>query len=228
VLSPEEAFVADLTERHGEALLHLEARPGRDGRQTLLAVLDADARVLAAESARCAALAEIAVEVMDKDTWLAMRRLAARGLISFTEEARTLHRSPALADDAAEEDGGLAAAGSGAAEAIARADRAIGVARLLGQGGFAAEAAAALAKAPRHIAAALLASRGEAVAVEAGASDAEVRRLVDTGALCVDAHDVLGAQGAGEPDADSIVRLIASASRILADARRNEPRLMAA
>jgi hypothetical protein len=229
VLTPEEAFVADLIDRHGDNLLFLEARPGRDGRPNLLAVLDLDIDALAAETARCAALGELSVEVIDKAAWLAMRRLAASGLLSFTHQGRMLHRSAALADETAR-DGAAPGAGraAGAAEAMARADRAFAMAKLLAGGDFAAEALEALAKVTRQLAAALLANRGEAPADEAGASDTDIARLVDDGALAADALSIMERVGGGLREADRIDSLIVSAGRVLAEARRNEPTLMAA
>jgi hypothetical protein len=58
--------------------------------------------------------------------------------------------------------------------------------------------------------------------------ESEIRRLVDAGTLGVDALDILRAQGAGDADAETVLRLLACAGRILAEARRNEPKLMAA
>ncbi len=224
VLSPEEAFVADLTERLGERVIHIEARPGRDGRPNLLAVVDLDAHGLAAERARCAASDDLTIEVLDKDGWRALRRLADTGMLRFTHEARTLHRSAAHGEDPAQD----RAAAASANQAMAQADRALGMARLLAGGGFGAEALDALGKATRHVAAAVLATRGEGDADDASVSEAEIRRLADAGALSAEVLDILDAAQAGEDDTGRIERALASANRVLTEARRNEPRLMAA
>jgi superfamily II DNA or RNA helicase len=52
VLSPEEAFVADLVARLGDKVLSVESRKGAAGRQNLLVVLDLDTPALAAEIER--------------------------------------------------------------------------------------------------------------------------------------------------------------------------------
>ena len=100
ILSPEEAFAEELRRRHGERALLIEARTGGDGRVRLLAVLDLDGEALAAEAKRHEARREVgpAVEVIDRPTWLAMRRLAASGMITLAEgQSRVLHQSPDFA-----------------------------------------------------------------------------------------------------------------------------------
>jgi hypothetical protein len=114
ILSPEEVFVADLVERLSDKVLRVEARKGADGRQNLLVVLDLDAPALAAEIERGAD--GLDVEFIDKAAWLAMRRLASSGLISFSQAARPLHRSATLPDDAVQPD----PEGGHAAKAMAR------------------------------------------------------------------------------------------------------------
>src|SRR5208282_2633241 len=97
ILSPEEAFTEELRRRHGERALLIEARTDRDGRVRLLAVLDLEGEALAAEAKRQEARREVglAVEVIDRPTWLAMLRLAASGMIALAEgQSRVLHRSP--------------------------------------------------------------------------------------------------------------------------------------
>ncbi len=102
ILPPEEAIAEELRRRHGERTLLVEAHTGADGRVRLLAVLDLAADALAAEAKRHEARAEQhpAVEVIDQTTWLAVKRLAASGLIEFADgQSRVLHASPALSDD---------------------------------------------------------------------------------------------------------------------------------
>jgi hypothetical protein len=102
VLPPEEAIAEELRRRHGERALLVEARTGADDRVRLLAVLDLSAAALAAEAKRHEARAEQdpAVELIDQATWLAIKRLAASGLIALAEsQSRVLHQSPALTGD---------------------------------------------------------------------------------------------------------------------------------
>jgi superfamily II DNA or RNA helicase len=107
VLAPEEALAADLVRRHGERALLVEARAGADGRLRVLAVLDLSAEALAEEvtrhvpavpdgaAAAAAAAAAPLVEVIDRASYLALRRLAASGLIALAAgDARVLHRAP--------------------------------------------------------------------------------------------------------------------------------------
>ena len=102
ILPPEEAIVEELRRRHGERALLVEAHTSADSRVRLLAVLDLSADALAAEAKRHEARAEQdpAVEVIDQATWLAVKRLAASGLIALAEgQSRVLHQSPALTGD---------------------------------------------------------------------------------------------------------------------------------
>jgi hypothetical protein len=99
ILPPEEAIAEELRRRHGERALLVEAHTSADSRVRLLAVLDLSADALAAEAKRHEARAEQdpAVEVIDQATWLAVKRLAASGLIALAEgQSRVLHQSPAL------------------------------------------------------------------------------------------------------------------------------------
>ncbi len=216
VVSAEEAFVADLVRRLGDSALLIEARKGADGRTSLMAVLDLDAHALAAEIERVAG--GLDVEFVDKAAWLTMRRLAAAGLLSFTHEARPLHRSPALAPESPEPKPDDA---RGAA-AMADADRCLRMAKVLFAGGFAEEASPLLAKSLRSVAVALSAKRGEAAA-----ADGEIERLVDEAALPAEALTVLEATTSAVPavTASSVEPLIAATARILASVRRNEPGL---
>src|SRR5258707_6424102 len=87
VLSAEEAVAEELRRRHGERVLLIEARTGGDGSVRVLVVLDLAGEELAAEARRHEARAAgaPAVEVIDRATWLAMRRLAASGMIMIAE-----------------------------------------------------------------------------------------------------------------------------------------------
>ena len=102
VVPPEETVVADLVARHGDKALLVEARHGADGRPKLLVVLDVDQAALTDEVARLSSSSTVAVDVIDRPTWLTMRRLATSGLLQFTHESRVLHRSAALNEEGAE------------------------------------------------------------------------------------------------------------------------------
>jgi hypothetical protein len=223
IIPPEETATADLLARHGGKALLVEARRGADGTPKLFAVLDLDSVALAAEAARLATEAvALPIEVIDRATWLVMRRLAATGLLHFTHEPRVLHRSPAFAEASAGAVGagtgvgtGAAGAGAGAGEeasawedsvAAAEARRIRGLvaqlteeagrtlrkAKLLASGGFPEDAPALLLVALQRAAAARLTERGELPA-GAPASDADIRRLVEREGLPADALDVLDA-----------------------------------
>jgi superfamily II DNA/RNA helicase len=102
ILPPEEAIAEELRRRQGERALLVEAHTSADSRVRLLAVLDLSADALAAEAKRHEARAEQdpAVEVINQATWLAVKRLAASGLIALAEgQSRVLHQSPALTGD---------------------------------------------------------------------------------------------------------------------------------
>ena len=160
ILSPEEAFTEELRRRHGERALLIEARTGGDGRAHLLAVLDLEGEALAAEAKRHEARREVgpAVEVIDRPTWLAMRRLAASGMITLAEgQSRVLHQSPdfAVAADPSFDPQARAT------ELCGEAERSLRMARVLAAGGFPEEALPLIAKAIGIGAAARLAVLGE-------------------------------------------------------------------
>jgi hypothetical protein len=78
-----------------------EAR--RDGQLRVLAVLDLNPEALAAEVKRLAEReddAVLAVEAIDRATWLAMRRLETTGMLKLAEGSiRVLHRASGLTAD---------------------------------------------------------------------------------------------------------------------------------
>lgn len=78
-LPPEEALVEEIRARHGEKLLHAELRA-----QRLILVLDAEPSLLEAEQTRLASSIQ-QVEILDRAAWQMLQRLAASGLIGFTE-----------------------------------------------------------------------------------------------------------------------------------------------
>ena len=122
-----------LVGRHGEGLLSLFAT-GEDG--PLIAVLDAAPSVLEAERRRLRE-DDVAVEVLDRESYETLRRLEAAGALRFADgETRELHRSPRLDDD------GRAALLERARELAGAADRKLRMAALLAGGGFMAESGA--------------------------------------------------------------------------------------
>src|SRR5271166_2025402 len=135
IVSPEEALAEELRQRHGERALLIEARTGADGRIRILAVLDLDGDTLAAEAKRQEVRRSGGpeVELIDRTTWLAMRRLAAGGMITLVEgHSRVLHQSPEFGG------GGDPGCDAGARVSTLRADaeRSLGMARALAGGGF--------------------------------------------------------------------------------------------
>jgi len=143
--------------------------------------------------------------------------------LKFTHEARELYRSAALPS----EPPASKAPGERGAEAIAAADRALRMAKMLADGGFPEEAPALLAKSLHAMTAALIVARGE---VPAGAPNpANIRRLVDCGALPLEALALLDATQSVSSAAtmDDVVPLLSSTTRILTAIGRNEPSLTA-
>jgi hypothetical protein len=132
---------AELQRRQGERALLIEARQGGDGRVRLLAVLDLDRDVLKAEAKRFTSVegSGPAVEVIDRATWLAVRRLQSGGFVQLVDgSSRILNRAPGLADTGHED-----AANAAKARAVAlhgQAKRALRMARGLADGGFPEEA----------------------------------------------------------------------------------------
>jgi superfamily II DNA or RNA helicase len=192
ILSAEETITEELKRRHGERALLIEARTGGDGRVRVLAVLDLDGEALAAEAKRHDARPVVgpSIDVVDRASWLAMRRLAASGMITIVEgQSRILHQSPdfaAAADPSADPH-------ARTAELRGEAERHLRMARVLAAGGFPDEALPLIAKAIGVGVAAKLAARGELAAGAAIATPAQVRDLVDRGALAPQAETALSA-----------------------------------
>jgi len=210
--TPEEAFTADLVQRQGDAALLVETRRGDDGRERLLVVLDASPEEVAAEMERANANDAMAIEVLALTEWLAMRRLAASGLLSFAQPARRLHRSAALSVD----EPTSTSIDMLNSAALAEAERALGMAESLAAGGFPEEAPALLVKALRK----MMAARGES-ATEAGSS---ISRLVECGALPPEALPLLAtpASSAAFMSADDVAALLATTRSILTAVKRDD------
>jgi len=213
VRPPEEILVADLVERHGNKVLLAEARPGIDGPPKLLIVFDLDAPTVAAETARLASADSIAVDVVDRTTWLAMQRFAASGLLQFTHESRLLHRSAALIEQRAD----TPAPDQRSGHLIEEAQRALRMAKVLASGGFPEEAPALLAKVLQKAGAARMAERSELPAGASTASTTDIRHLVERGEFPAEALAILDARqpSAGLPAPDVINALVSTAEQIL-------------
>jgi hypothetical protein len=211
IVSAEEALAEELRHRHGERALLIEARTASDGRMRVLAVLDVDGETLAAEARRHEARGDAAptVEVIDKATWLAMRRLAAGGLITMAEsQARVFHQSPNFAEPGEASSDARARAGT----LRVQAERALGMARALAAGGFVDEALPLVAKAIAAGAAARLAALGELAVGATLATPTQVHDLVERGALIPQAETALSAlwsaaSGKAGVDADPLIEV---------------------
>jgi hypothetical protein len=202
VRSLEESLTDSLLQRHGERALLIEARTGGDGRVHMLAVLDIDAAALAAEAKQHEQTSREGprVEVIDRSTWAAMQRLAAGGMITMMpDEAHVLHRSPELVR--ALDGGGDSPERTD--ELRRNAERWLRMARVLAAGGFPEEALPLVAKAISTGAAAKLAALGELAAGAASATPAQVRQLVERGALLPQADSMVPALWS-TPSADAV------------------------
>jgi superfamily II DNA or RNA helicase len=217
IVPPDEALCEELKRRHGERALLIEARRRHDGSLGVLAVLDLEAEALAAETARLApAAAEtgLAVEVIDRATWLTMRRLQGSGILALVEgPARVLHREQGFAD--IEQAGGGPAARAG--ELAGQAQRTLRMAQVLAAGGFPEEAAPLLAKAIAQGAAARLCDLGELPDGASTTTPLQIKALVDRGALPGATLTTLGALWpAAAPSAAELADLIESTAQLLA------------
>jgi hypothetical protein len=213
VLPPEEILVADLVERHGDKVLLAEARHGIDGRPKLLVVFDLDPPTLAAETARLASADAVAVDAIDRATWLAMQRFAASGLLQFTHESRLLHRSTTLTEQSADSPAPDGRSGP----LMAEAQRALRMAKVLASGGFPEEASALLAKVLQKAGAARMAERTELPAGMSTASGMDIRRLVERGDFPAGALVILdSSKPSAEPPAPDVINaLVSTAEQIL-------------
>jgi hypothetical protein len=217
ILSPEEAVAEELRRRHAERALLIEARTGGDGRVRLLVVLDLDPEALAAEAKSHEARREVgpAVEVIDRPAWLAMRRLAASGMIMLAEgSSRVLHQSldfAAAADPSYDPE-------KRSIELRSEAERSLRMAHVLAAGGFPEEALPLISKAIGIAAAARLAALGELPAGVSTATPAQIRDLVDRGAFASQAEAALSAlwSPAGGRGVGDVISLINSATLAVA------------
>ena len=218
VVSREEAIAEELKQRYGDRTLLVEARQLEGARVHVLAVLDLNREALKEEMKRAKATtgSDPVVEVIDRTTWLAINRLQASGLIQLVEGAsRVLHRAPGQADTEVEDEANAARAR--AVALLGQAERALRMAQVLVSGGFPDEAALALSKVIGHAGAARLAALGELSADVALATPAQIREMVASKVLPLQAIatlDVLSAAGA-LPVAE-VERLLQMATEVLA------------
>ena len=168
---------------------------------------------MAAETARLASADSVAVDVVDRATWLAMQRFAASGLLQFTHGARLLHRSATLIEQRAE----APALDRSSGHLIEEAQRALRMAKVLASGGFAEEAPALLAKVLQKAGAARMAQRRELPVGASTASDTDIRRLVERGEFPADALAILDASqpSAGLPTDDIVNALVSTAEQLV-------------
>lgn len=218
ILTPEEMVVEDLKKRHADRLLLVEARSVAGGGTRLLAVLDVDGETLTAERGHLASRDGLAVEVIDRATWEAMRRLAATGLLHMAEgSARSLHQAPGFtpAEDA------TADMAARVADLLAQADRSRRMGAVLAAGGFPEEAAPLLAKALALAGAARLAERNELPLGATMATPEQIRNLAEAGALPAAAVTTLLALWPGGGATD--ITALAEATGRVVDVVRGHP-----
>ncbi len=217
IVSAEDAAAEDLRRRHGDRVLQIDVTTVPSGAPRMLVVLDLTADELAQETARLSHSqdpASLSIEVVDRATWLVLRRLAKSGMVSLTEAPRrVLHVSPDLADHRAAPDAAAARTSGWRAEA----ERSVKMATVLAAGGFPEEAPPLLAKALRHALAARLNASGEGDIDPALADLNQVRRLVKPGALSSEASHVLTPlhPDAAKPTAVEAADLVQSTTRLI-------------
>jgi hypothetical protein len=232
ISSPEDGLAADLRERHGDRLLRFEVRPGRDGGVQALAVLDLEADALAVERERLRSWKDgVRAEVIDRATWLTLRRLVEAGVMGVVGAApRILHTADEFVGDSSAVDGLAAQAGKWRNEA----ERAVGMAGALAAGGFPDEAPALFARAFRHLVAANCLATGQGPADPAQCDPEQIRTISGASALAAEVAPILAAlrPEAGPPSAAAAAGLARTAARLLTalwpEATSGEPRALVA
>ena len=221
IVAADEAVAEDLLRRHGERTLFIESRQGNDGRLHLLAVIDLDRETLAAESKRLAERRESGapeIELLDRTTWLAMKRLEASGIIKLGEGGgRVLHRAPELVE-VVQTPGEPP---SRVAELCRLAERSLQMAKVLAAGGFPEEAPALIARAIAHGAGAKLALLGELSPEASMATPGQIRALAARRAMPPQTLATLAAlgPGAGGSSSDELREFIEDATQIISACR---------
>ena len=212
IVPPEEVAVQDLKRRHGERVLRVEARSGPGGQLRLLAVLDLEPDALALETERLRIEGGVQVEILDRASWLALRRLMAGGVVGFTGGAsRVLHAVADFAD-------APPAPAAQLAEWRQEADRAVRMAGVLAAGDFPEEAPPLLATALRCVVAARGKAAGDSAADPGQADPGALYALAarEAGPEAVKALFAALRPGAATPTAMECVRLAQAAGRIVA------------
>jgi hypothetical protein len=182
----------------------------------MLAVVDLDADGLAAEVERLGRrpdASSLPVEVLDRATWLTLRRLTQSGLVGLTGGSRRiLHVSPAFAEPD-EADNSAPQADAWREEA----ERAIRMATVLAAGGFPDEAPPLLAKALRYAVAARLRRAEDAAAEPSTASVEQAPDLLKKSGLSVEAERVVAAlrPGSATPNPADAAELARSITRLV-------------
>ena len=217
IVSPEESLAEDLRRRHGGRALQIDVQTGPGGAARMLAVLDLDPDGLAGETERLSRrpdAASLPVEVIDRATWLTLRRLAQSGMVDLTGGSRrVLYVSPAFA--------GPSGADGSATQVDAwreEAGRAIEMACVLAAGGFPEEAPPLLARALRCAVAARLRAAGEAAADPSTANAEQTHGLLKRSGLSMEAEHVLAAlwPGSAAPNPADAAELGRSTARLVA------------
>lgn len=214
IVRPEEALAARLRERHGEQVLRIEVRTTQEGAIRMLAVLDLDPPALVAEEGLLRDQG-VPVEIVDRASWLALRRLAAAGMVGLTGgQARVLYATAEFADAAPRVDTPRTQASAWREEA----ERSIRMANVLAAGGFPEEAPAQLAKAVRCLVAAHRRGAGDGAVGPAATDPEEIRALAGAGALSAEIMPILAVvrPGAAPPTAAEATNLTSATSRLIA------------
>ena len=217
IVSPEDVVAADLRLRHGERALMIEIQTDPGGAARMLAVLDLDASGLACESERLSrrqGAPSLPVEVVDRATWVTLRRLARSGIVNLTSGSRRiLHISPEFAEPDA-------AYSSNQQAHVWReeAERAIAMASVLTAGGFPEEAPPLLEKALRCAVAVRQLAAGEQTVDPSTTNAEQAHDLLKQSELSVEAERVLAAlrSGAVTPNPADAAELARSTTRLVA------------
>ncbi|HZC17360.1 MAG TPA: hypothetical protein VE309_11415, partial [Caulobacteraceae bacterium] len=212
---PEEVIAADLRERHGESVLRIEVRAGPGDGVRVLAVLDLGPDALAAEAERQRSRdGGVQAEVIDRATWLALRRLVSSGIMGVVGGApRVLHTAAEFASDTPPGDASTAQA----AEWRGEAERTVRMAGVLAAGGFPEEVPPLLAKALRHIVAARQLATGEGPADPLLSDPEQIRAFVGSSLPTTNVEALLQALrlGAGAPTVTDAADLARTVDRLI-------------
>lgn len=159
---PVQRFAEEIAGRMSPSVLSIERRRRDDGSAATLVVLDGEAGDDDRERRRLAEAAEKTglgvIQFLDRETWEAIRRLEAAGILRLAESDEVLHQRPG--QDASAETAARLRKSRIATEWVKEADRKLRMAQLLTRGDFGPEALAPLGEA------ALFALRSLAIMVD--------------------------------------------------------------